>query len=214
MPRPVRKTNDPPEAGEVRIVGGRFRGRKLPYTGDLRTRPMKDRVREAIFNLLGPSVRGAWAIDLFAGTGALGMEALSRGAVRATFIERHIPTAKAISENLKALGAASEAEVFSADTFYWVRKFAPMAELAMPWTIFCSPPYALYSERQGDMLALIRRMMELAPAGSHFVVESDATFDVALLPEELEWDVRSYPPAVVALAMKATPPPTAASSES
>ena len=78
----------------MRIIGGKFRGRKLEYSGDLRTRPMKDRVREALFNLLGNAVEGKIAIDLFAGTGALGLEALSRGASRAVFIERHRPTAQ------------------------------------------------------------------------------------------------------------------------
>src|SRR6478736_322408 len=77
----------------LRIVGGTLRGRKLQYSGDVRTRPMKDRVREAVFNLLGPQVAGSHAIDLFAGTGALGIEAISRGATKATFIERHLPTA-------------------------------------------------------------------------------------------------------------------------
>src|SRR5262249_42961688 len=78
----------------VRIIGGEYRGRKLQYSGDIRTRPMKDRVREALFNLIGPNVRGMHAIDLFAGTGALGLEAISRGAAGATFIERHYPTAE------------------------------------------------------------------------------------------------------------------------
>ena len=70
----------------------------------LRMRPMKDRVREAIFNLIGPAIRGKHAMDLFAGTGALGLEALSRGADRATFIEQHFPTAKIIRQNIAALG--------------------------------------------------------------------------------------------------------------
>ncbi len=60
----------------LRIIGGVHRGRKLEYSGDPRTRPMKDRVREAVFNLLGPDVAGKYVIDLFAGTGALGLEAL------------------------------------------------------------------------------------------------------------------------------------------
>src|SRR5262245_47435808 len=72
-----------------RIIGGTLRGRKLLFAGDARTRPMKDRVREALFNLLADAVRGKHAIDLFAGTGALGLEAISRGASGATLVERH-----------------------------------------------------------------------------------------------------------------------------
>ncbi len=62
----------------VRIIGGQLRGRRINYSGDARTRPMKDRLREAIFNLIGPSIRGKHVLDLFAGTGALALEALSR----------------------------------------------------------------------------------------------------------------------------------------
>ena len=83
----------------LRIIGGRFRGRKLAYSGDPRTRPMKDRVREALFNLLGRAVEGKTAIDLFAGTGALAFEALSRGAARAVAIELHRPTARLILDD-------------------------------------------------------------------------------------------------------------------
>src|SRR4029453_14397542 len=83
----------------LRIVGGKLRGRALAYSGDEPTRPMKDRVREAVFNLLGPGVQGAHALDLFAGTGALGLEAISRGAARATFLERHLPTCRLIEQN-------------------------------------------------------------------------------------------------------------------
>src|SRR5208282_4422218 len=97
----------------VRIIGGKFRGRKLEYSGDLRTRPMKDRVRESLFNLLSTAVKGKVAIDLFAGTGALALEALSRGASRAVLIERHRPTAETIRRNATTLGVHDFIEVIS-----------------------------------------------------------------------------------------------------
>ncbi len=103
----------------VRIIGGRFRGRKLEYSGDLRTRPMKDRVREALFNLLGHAVEGKIAIDLFAGTGALALEALSRGASRAVLIERHRPTAQTIHRNATTLGVEAIVNITPSDTFLW-----------------------------------------------------------------------------------------------
>ena len=107
MARSKRRAETPLETTELRIIGGSFRGRKLRYepfrAGDNRvTRPMKHRVREAIFNLVGTAAEGRHAIDLFAGTGALGLEALSRGAAHATFIEKHVPTARVIEENIKA----------------------------------------------------------------------------------------------------------------
>ena len=84
MARPRRPA--PPEADQPpRIVGGTLRGRRLAHRPGGPTRPMKDRVRETLFDLIGDRVRGAIAIDLFAGTGALGFEAISRGAARAIF---------------------------------------------------------------------------------------------------------------------------------
>ena len=116
-PPPAAKT--PPTPTTLRIIGGKLRGSKLTYHGDLVTRPMKDRVREAVFNLVGPSIAGKHAIDLFAGTGALGLEALSRGASRATFIERHLPTAKVLEGNIRALGLSEVSTLARSDTFFW-----------------------------------------------------------------------------------------------
>src|SRR5438552_3329134 len=136
----------------LRIIGGLLRGRKLRYSGDVRTRPMKDRVREAVFNLLGPQVAGSHAIDLFAGTGALGLEPISRGASKATFIERHLPTAKLIEKNAAAIGIAEQVHVVFGDAFLWSSKFT--AEVEQPLTVFCSPPFDFYVERREEMLSL------------------------------------------------------------
>jgi 16S rRNA (guanine966-N2)-methyltransferase len=83
---------------------------------------MKDRLREALFNILGPAVQGKHALDLFAGTGALGIEALSRGALRATLIEQHRPTAALVRQNLVELGVAEKAEVVVGNVFIWWRR--------------------------------------------------------------------------------------------
>ena len=99
-----RKDSEPQEAASApRIVGGDLRRRTLAFAPAARTRPMKDRVRESLFDLLGPRVRGAVAIDLFAGTGALGFESISRGAARAVFVERHFPTADAIRRSARSV---------------------------------------------------------------------------------------------------------------
>lgn len=184
-------------ANELRIIGGTFRGRKLLYSGRFETRPMKDRVREAMFNLVGPAVRGRHAIDLFAGTGALGLEALSRGAVSATFIERHIPTARVIMQNIDLLGVQDFTHVETADTFAWI-KLQPELP-ADPWLVFCSPPWDLFVDQQADMLSLLGRLVEMAPAESIFVVESDARFDCGQLPQPDRWRVREYPPARIGI---------------
>ena len=190
-------------AGTVRIIGGSLRGRKLEYQGDPRTRPMKDRVREAIFNLLG-NVADAVAIDLFAGTGALGFEALSRGARAAVFFEQHFPTAGLIQASAASLSIADRCEIIAADTLTYFRRAIRWPELvgASPWIVFSSPPYDFYVDRRDGLLSLLEQLWQAAPVESAFVVEADERFDFAGLPEASRWDLRSYPPAHVGLAWK------------
>jgi 16S rRNA (guanine966-N2)-methyltransferase len=162
---------------------------------------MKDRVRETVFDLLGTSVRGATAIDLFAGTGALGFEALSRGASRAVFVERHFPTADAIRRSARELGVVDRCEVRSGDVLLWTRRLPPLPADA-PWIVFVSPPWAMFAgghERRDDLLALIDAMRLAAPPASTLVVEADTPFDAADLPNPEGWDSRSIPPAVLHL---------------
>ncbi len=224
-----RKTDSDNLPNDLRIIGGRFRGSKLRFAsfvagGDAVTRPMKHRVREAIFDLIGTEVKGRYAIDLFAGTGALGLEGLSRGAVGATFIERHIPTARVIEENITSLGVEADCEVLATSAFLWAKRDMLNSEFgirnseslpslnsairnpqsAIPWLVFCSPPYAFYVDRQDDMLALVSAVLKHAPPGSMVVVESDERFDFNLLPggtvgdkRDADWQVRTYSPAVV-----------------
>jgi len=158
---------------------------------------MKDRLREALFNLVGPSVRGKHAVDLFAGTGALALEALSRGAARATLIERHFRTVALIRRNIAALGVESLCELVAGDVFTCLEEKPPPAR--RPWLVFCSPPYDLYVERTGAVLRLVDGLIKSAPAESVFVVESDERFDFGLLPEADSWRVRRYRPAMLGI---------------
>ncbi|WP_425617679.1 RsmD family RNA methyltransferase [Anatilimnocola sp. NA78] len=185
----------------VRIIGGTFRGRNLQYSGDLRTRPMKDRTREAIFNLIGIDVIGRHAFDLFAGTGALGLEAMSRGAAKATLVERHLPTRNLIEDNIRTLALTDRATAVFSDAFMFVRKLQPDAD-GTSWVVFCSPPYELFVSRKDDMLAMIDGIITKMPVGSTLIVESDETFDTALLPDKIEWRTRKYFPAFVSIAEK------------
>ena len=163
---------------------------------------MKDRTREAVFNLLGPAIKDKWVFDLFAGTGALGLEALSRGARHATMIERHFPTARLIEKNIDSLELSGAAEVVAADTFFWARQIATLSNRgAGPWTVFCSPPYDMYVEQTAAVLQLLSTMFEFAPEKSLFVIEADDRFEMASLPAA-EWDIRKYSPAIVAIAAK------------
>ena len=161
---------------------------------------MKDRLREALFNLIGPAVKGKHAIDLFAGTGALALEALSRGADRATMIEQHHPTAHIIRQNVEMLGVGQRTEVVAGNVFIWFQRRPSLGPA--PWLVFCSPPYDFYVDRAGEMMELVTGLIGSAPAESVFVVEADARLNFQTLPDPQAWDVRPYPPAVVGIFRK------------
>lgn len=168
---------------------------------------MKDRVREAVFNLVGPQIVGLHALDLFAGTGALGLEAISRGAAKATFFEHHFPTAELIRRNATSLGVSQGVQIFAADTFAWFRRIrvqsvpGQLLELLgpEPWLVFISPPFDFYQSRLNELLELIKQLLDGAPEGSVFALESPQEFDCQGLPRPGDWDVRLYPPAQVGL---------------
>ena len=123
----------------MRITGGEFGGRGLsvPRTGALR--PTQDRVREALFNILAPEMSGADFLDLFAGTGSVGLEALSRGAGRATFVESDRRHLAVLRENVAAVAAGGRAEVVASDAYRWLGNYSgPGFSIA-----FADPPYAL-----------------------------------------------------------------------
>ena len=200
--------------GRLRIVGGRFKGRAIGYSGDPVTRPMKDNIREAVFNLVGGWVPGKVVFDLFAGTGAMGLEAISRGASNAVLIERHIPTVRIIEENVQLLDSDLPVTIETSDSFFWIRQFLKSPELRPkdPWVVFFCPPYADYVEKTDHVMAAIEGMAAAAPEGSLMVVESDSRFDVSLLPDvhlddpestpTRQWVTRKYSPAVVSVWQK------------
>ena len=186
--------------GKLRIIGGTFRGRIIDYSGDPVTRPMKDNIREALFNLVGGWVKEKAVFDLFAGTGAIGLEAISRGATAATMIERHFPTVKIIEQNIQTLDVSQSAQVHASDTFFWVRKFIkePANHPSTPWMVFCCPPYDFFVDRTEELMTMLESLIALAPAESIFVVESDRRFEHTQLPLADEWGIREYSPAVIA----------------
>ncbi|MEX1039233.1 MAG: RsmD family RNA methyltransferase [Pirellulaceae bacterium] len=196
-PRGKKPGVDPRLDAPMRIIGGQLKHKKILYSGDERTRPMKERVREAVFNLIGPRIEGMHAIDLFAGTGALGMEALSRGACHATFIERHIPTSKLIRDNAELLEVTDKVTIHPQNSFFWTKGIGGLKP--EPWVVFFCPPYELFESMRGEMVSQITRVQQHAPVGSVLVVEFDQRFDPTQLPQAERWDVRPYPPAIVAI---------------
>src|SRR5271166_2889173 len=105
----------------MRVIAGEFRSRKLKTLPGLKTRPTPDRLREALFNVLAPRIPETVFLDLYAGTGSVGIEALSRGSRRAIFVEHSRAAAQTIRDNLRALGLEGRAEVFTS-------KLAPVLE--------------------------------------------------------------------------------------
>jgi 16S rRNA (guanine966-N2)-methyltransferase len=121
----------------VRIVAGTFGGRRLAVPKDARVRPTSDRVREAWMSILSSALPGARVLDLFAGSGALGLEALSRGAIHAEFVELGAPSLKALTANIEVLGVGDRCRVHKGDALRFAEALPPGAFDV----VFADPPY-------------------------------------------------------------------------
>jgi 16S rRNA (guanine966-N2)-methyltransferase len=147
---------------QLRISGGKLRGRRItgPRKGE-ELRPTTERVREAVFSILG-DVSGARVLDLFCGTGALGIEALSRGAATATLVDSRPALARG---NVEALELGDRAEVVGEDTFKFLDR-APEASFDL---VLCDPPYGLAEHLATDIDPLLRRVLA---EGGRLMVET------------------------------------------
>jgi 16S rRNA (guanine(966)-N(2))-methyltransferase RsmD len=155
------------------VIAGRWGGRRLQAPPGDATRPTADRVRESLFAVLGDRVAGARVLDLFAGSGALGLEALSRGAAEATFVDRAPAAVRAVRANLAALGA--DAEVRQADARRFLRSASAAARQYD--LVFLDPPYGLAGRLERELTAALPAV--LAP-GATVVAESDRRGPLAL----------------------------------
>src|SRR5438105_5921521 len=128
----------------MRVIAGKYRSRLLKSLKGATLRPTSDRLRETLFNVLGERVAGARFLDLFAGTGAVGIEALSRGADESVFIENHAPAVALIRRNLESLGITGAAQVFWLDALRGLAKIAGQSHPTdRPFDfVFLDPPYA------------------------------------------------------------------------
>jgi 16S rRNA (guanine(966)-N(2))-methyltransferase RsmD len=146
----------------MRVIAGKFRSRTLRSLKGRAMRPTSDRLRETLFNILGAAVEGATFVDLYAGTGAVGIEALSRGARKAIFVEQHAPAAALILRNLKSLGIGVEAEVLPVDSLRGLERLD--ARRVHAQFVFLDPPYA-ETEEYEKALDFLGRSPLVAPGG-------------------------------------------------
>lgn len=146
----------------MRVIAGKFRSRTLRSLKGQELRPTSDRLRETLFNILGPALHGAAFLDLYAGTGAVGIEALSRGARSACFVEHHAPATGLIKRNLDSLGIGKEAEILGVDVLRGLERLE--ARHAHADFIFLDPPYAA-SEEYENVLEFLGDSPLLAPGG-------------------------------------------------
>lgn len=163
----------------MRIIAGRWRGHPIQAPPGDRTRPTTDRVREAWMSMLQPEIPEARVLDLFAGSGSLGLEALSRGALHATFVERGGPALKTLRSNIERLGAGEVSRVVRGDALAFAADAATLAyDIAL-----ADPPYG-----SGDAEALVQRFLR-DPFARILWVEHRVTDP---LPEAPDTDTRRY----------------------
>nr|WP_310616766.1 16S rRNA (guanine(966)-N(2))-methyltransferase [Pantoea cypripedii] len=165
-------------AGQIRIIGGQWRGRKLPVPDSAGLRPTTDRVRETLFNWLAPDIQQARCLDCFAGSGALGLEALSRFAASATLLELERPVAQQLTQNLQTL-RASNGKVVQTNTLQWLSQPGEPFDV-----VFVDPPF-----RKGllqETLALLEQNGWLAEEALIYV---ESEVEHGALPVPANWDL-------------------------
>ena len=163
----------------MRVIAGKFRSRRLKGPGMLQIRPTSDRLRETLFDILGPAVEDSLFVDLYAGTGAIGIEAVSRGAREVILVESNAKAAKLIRENLAALGIQAGIELITADALKGLEKIA--ARHLVADFIFLDPPYEK-SEEHLRVLEFLDASHLVAPQGV-VIVEHRSGMEV---PERLD----------------------------
>ncbi len=176
---------------KLRVIGGDLRGRPIEYHGEEFTRPMKDNIRENLFNILGRAVRGARCFDLFAGTGALAIESISRGAIASIAVERNRMASRVIAKNADRLPLGDKLQVLTGDTFQIGPQLLAPPTDDTPWIVYLCPPYVLWEESLDPLCKLIQLTLDNAPPGSVLVAETEKRFDHDRLPAG-DWDLREY----------------------
>ncbi|MCI0703698.1 MAG: RsmD family RNA methyltransferase [Planctomycetia bacterium] len=177
------------EKTQVRIVAGSLRGRKLTVVVHEGMRPTPQVVREALFSILGNAIPDRVFFDIFAGTGVVGLEAVSRGASSARLIEKDPRQTADIQKYADQFGISDKVQVLKADAYRWAERWIAPKE---PVNLFLSPPFPDLTEKIDEFLALVRLLLEKAPDESVLTIQAEDGFPVSQLPDPPAWDVRTY----------------------
>jgi 16S rRNA (guanine966-N2)-methyltransferase len=173
----------------MRIIAGEFRGRKLLAPDSDATRPITDRVKQSLFDILTPRLAEARVYDCFAGTGSMGLESLSRGASSAVFFEADRSALTRLRQNVQTLGVMDRTTIIAQDLFRWFKSAAAGDDLAD--IVFLDPPYRYLRERPQDLLELSARLVEHLKPGGVVVFRHDSA-DALDLPPLVRTDEREY----------------------
>lgn len=173
----------------MRIISGEHRGRKLLAPDGDQTRPVTDRAKQSIFDVLAHRLPDARVYDCFAGTGSFGLESLSRGSVHATFFEQHKPTLALLRRNIDAMKLADRSTVITDDCLCYLARSTPTHRADV---IFLDPPYRFLREKPAELQAAAEAIARshLAPGGV-VVFRHDAA-DTLALPGLSPIDARNY----------------------
>jgi 16S rRNA (guanine966-N2)-methyltransferase len=160
----------------MRIIAGQYRSRTLEAPAGLATRPTSDRLRETVFNVLAPRIQGAAFLDLYAGSGAVGLEALSRGAARVVFVERAPAALTILRTNLARLGITLDFQIHSGSVGAWLRRLqagnkVQENEGAAFDLVFLDPPYDAAQEYEATLALLGGAAAELLAPGALVMAE-------------------------------------------
>lgn len=195
------------EKVEVRIVAGSLRGRKLSAVVHEGMRPTPQAVREALFSILGNAVPGRVFYDLFAGTGVVGLEAVSRGATAARLVEADPRLVAAIQRYADRFGVADRVQVLRADVYRWAERWIPPGP--GPVNVFLSPPFPDLSEKADEFLTAVGQVLDKAPDESVLTIQAEDGFPVDRLPDLPAWDCRKYGRNLLLMRVKGDPVPGA-----
>ena len=161
----------------------------MPPQGTDVTRPITDRVKQSLFDILTPRIEGARVYDLFAGTGSMGLESLSRGASQATFFEADRSAVQRLKQNIAALGVEDRAKVIAGDLFKWFEGSAGEEKADL---IFVDPPYRFLTERPEALRGLAERIARCDLAVDGLLIFRHDARDALELPRLDRYDSRSY----------------------